>query len=78
MRRTAFILAFAAGCAGCDHTPPVVQPSVADTGDASLTKPERDSIRQQIEQTWRIDPDISDLDKMRVVVVVDLNRDGSV
>jgi len=76
--RAAFILIVGAGCADCDHAPsgaapPAAQPSVADTSDSSLTKPERDSIRQQI-----FDPGMPDLDKMHVVVVVDLNRDGSV
>ncbi|HTO81018.1 MAG TPA: hypothetical protein VMQ73_02235 [Methylomirabilota bacterium] len=84
MRRAAFILIFAAGCTGCDHAPgedaasPAAQRSAADVRDSSLTKPERDAVRQQIDRVWLFDPGMPELDKMRVVVVVDLNRDGSV
>ena len=83
-RRAAFILVFAAGCGGCDHAPngaaaaPAAQPSAAEASDSSITGAERDSVRRQIEQNWLLDPGTPDLDKMRVVVVVDLNRDGTV
>ena len=83
MRRTALVLLFAV-CAGCDHISSEggagtrVASNDPSIRDSSVTESERESIRQQIVSNWLVDPGMPDVEKMKVVVEVEMNPDGSV
>lgn len=78
MRRLILFLLLLVGCSGPPHA---VDSTTADPivdADDPFSEREKDSVRRQIGRTWVADPGLPGIETMQVIIIVELNPDGSV
>jgi TonB C terminal len=80
MRCLTFLLLLLVGCSN----PPQAGNSIGgnqaadvDTDD-SFSPSEKDTVRRQIEKNWKVDPGMPGLETMEVLIIVEMNPDGSI
>jgi len=78
MRRLIFLLLLLVGCSSPpEATDSIAADPTADTDD-SFSEHEKDSVRRQIEKNSVVDPGLPGIETMDVIIIVEMNPDGSV
>ena len=66
------------GCSSPQQAPDSTAAAPAADPDDSFSEGEKDGVRRQVEKNWIADPGLPGLETMEVLIIVEMNPDGSV
>jgi hypothetical protein len=78
MHRLIFLLPLLVGCSSPPQATDRTAAAPTAGADESFSEGEKDGVRRQVEDHAVIDPGIAGLEEMQVVIIVEMNPDGSV